>query len=55
MLINLIAAGFAGITTPLVLNRLGVDPAVASTVVLTAITDVVGFVAFLGLAALVLL
>lgn len=55
MLINLVAAGFAGITTPLLLSRLGVDPAVASTVVLTAITDVVGFVAFLGLAALVLL
>ncbi|MFT5182003.1 MAG: magnesium transporter, partial [Alphaproteobacteria bacterium] len=35
MLINLIAAGFAGITTPLVLNRFGIDPAVASTVVLT--------------------
>ena len=55
MIINLIAAGFSGITTPLVLTRLRVDPAIASTVVLTAITDIVGFVAFLGLAALVLL
>ncbi|NNE83509.1 MAG: magnesium transporter, partial [Alphaproteobacteria bacterium] len=55
MIINLIAAGFAGIATPLVLDRLGVDPAIASTVVLTGVTDVVGFVAFLGLAALVLL
>lgn len=55
MMINLIAAGFVGIATPIVFDRLGVDPAVASTVVLTAITDVVGFVAFLGLAALVLL
>jgi magnesium transporter len=55
MIINLVAAGFAGIATPLVLDRLGVDPAIASTVVLTGVTDVVGFVAFLGLAALVLL
>ncbi len=55
MMINLSAAGFVGIATPLVLERLGADPAVASTVVLTAITDVVGFVAFLGLAAFVLL
>jgi magnesium transporter len=55
MIINLIAAGFSGIVTPIVLERLGIDPAVASTVVLTAITDVVGFLAFLGLAALVLL
>ncbi|MFB3102111.1 MAG: magnesium transporter, partial [Alphaproteobacteria bacterium] len=55
MIINLAAAGFVGIATPIVLDRLDIDPAVASTVVLTAITDVVGFVAFLGLAALVLL
>ncbi len=55
MIINLVAAGFVGIATPIVLDRLGIDPAVASTVVLTAITDVVGFLAFLGLAALVLL
>jgi len=55
MIVNLIAAGFVGIATPILLDRIGVDPAVASTVVLTAITDVVGFVAFLGLAALVLL
>ena len=55
MIINLIAAGFAGIATPIVLDRMKIDPAIASTVVLTGITDVVGFVAFLGLAALVLL
>lgn len=55
MIINLIAAGLVGIVTPILLERLGIDPAVASTVVLTAITDVVGFVAFLGLAALILL
>ena len=55
MMINLVAAGFVGISIPIVLERFGVDPAVASTVILTAVTDVVGFVAFLGLAALVLL
>lgn len=55
MIINLIAAGFVGIATPIMLERFGIDPAVASTVALTTITDVVGFVAFLGLAALVLL
>ncbi len=55
MIINLVAAGFVGIMTPIVLERLRIDPAVASTVVLTTITDIVGFVAFLGLAALVLL
>ncbi len=55
MIINLVAAGFVDIATPMVLERFGIDPAVASTVALTTITDVVGFVAFLGLAALVLL
>jgi magnesium transporter len=40
---------------PLVLDRLEIDPAVASGVVLTTVTDVVGFLSFLGLAALVLL
>lgn len=52
MVINLIAAGFFGIIIPLVLNRLGSDPAVSSTVFLTTVTDVIGFLAFLGLAAL---
>ena len=55
MIINMVVAGLAGTTIPLVLERAGVDPAVASGVVLTAITDVVGFFAFLGLAALILL
>lgn len=50
MLMNLIVAGLAGATLPLVLNRFGADPAVASGVFLTTVTDVVGFVAFLGLA-----
>lgn len=55
MIVNLVAAGLSGILTPIILERFGADPAIASTVVLTAITDVVGFIAFLGFAALVLL
>jgi magnesium transporter len=55
MVFNLIIAGFAGVTIPLALERLRIDPAVGSAVVLTTITDVVGFVSFLGLAAIVLL
>jgi magnesium transporter len=55
MVFNLLVAGFAGVTVPVVLDRLRIDPAVGSAVILTTITDVVGFVSFLGLAALVLL
>ncbi|MGB0555214.1 MAG: magnesium transporter, partial [Alphaproteobacteria bacterium] len=55
MFINLLLAGVAGTVIPLALDRWGVDPAVGSSVVLTTITDVVGFFAFLGLAAWILL
>jgi magnesium transporter len=55
MIVNLLIAGFAGVTIPIVLQKMNIDPAVASAVVLTTITDVVGFMAFLGLAVLVLL
>ncbi|MCG8695267.1 MAG: magnesium transporter [Minwuiales bacterium] len=55
MVINMLAAGVAGIAVPLALERLDIDPAVASSVFVTTITDVIGFFAFLGLAALVLL
>ncbi len=55
MLINLLAAGFFGAVIPLVLKGLGIDPAVGSTVLLTTVTDVVGFFSFLGLATLILL
>ena len=55
MVINLIVAGFVGVSAPLVLDRMGVDPAVASSVVVTATTDVVGFFTFLGLAAWIFL
>lgn len=51
MVINMFAAGLSGILIPLGLDKLGVDPAVASTAFVTTITDVVGFFAFLGLAA----
>jgi len=55
MLINLLAAGFFGATIPLILKGLGIDPAVGSTVLLTTVTDVVGFFSFLGLATIILL
>ena len=51
MIINLLAAALAGIMIPLTLDWLGIDPAVASGVFVTTVTDVVGFFAFLGLAA----
>lgn len=55
MVLNLLVAGFAGAMIPLGLDRVGQDPAIASTVFLTTITDVVGFFVFLGLATWVLL
>jgi magnesium transporter len=55
MVINLLMAGLAGTLVPLTLDRLGIDPAIASAVVLTTVTDVIGFLAFLGLATMVLL
>ena len=55
MVINLIAAALAGVLIPLILKRMAIDPALAGGVVLTTVTDVIGFLAFLGLATLVLL
>lgn len=52
MIINMIVAGTAGILIPLALDRLKADPAIASAVFVTTITDVVGFFAFLGIAGL---
>ena len=52
MVVNLLAAALAGIFIPLGLTRMGFDPAVASTVFVTTVTDVVGFFSFLGLASL---
>jgi len=54
MVINLLAAGFFGAVIPLFLKKIGSDPAVGSSVLLTTVTDVVGFFAFLGLAKLML-
>lgn len=51
MVLNLIVAGFSGAAIPVLLDRLGLDPAVSSSVFLTTVTDVIGFFAFLGLAA----
>ncbi len=55
MIVNLVVASLAGTLIPLVLERQGIDPAVASSVLLTTITDVVGFFVFLGLAAIILI
>ncbi len=55
MVCNLFAAALAGTLIPIGLRKFGVDPAVSSTVFLTTVTDVVGFLAFLGLATLFLL
>ena len=52
MIVNFLVAALAGILIPLTLNHLGIDPAVASGVFVTTVTDVVGFFAFLGLATL---
>ncbi|WP_294952359.1 magnesium transporter [Sulfurovum sp.] len=55
MIINLLSAGFFGSVIPLLLKKFGVDPAIGSTVILTTVTDIVGFFAFLGLATIILL
>jgi len=55
MIINLLSAGFFGSMVPLLLKRLDIDPAIGSTVILTTVTDVVGFLSFLGLATIILL
>ena len=55
MILNLFMAGFFGAVIPLMLKVLGIDPAIGSTVILTTVTDVVGFFSFLGLAKYILL
>ena len=55
VIINLLMAALAGATIPMVLRALGADPALGGSVLLTTVTDVVGFMAFLGLATLFLL
>jgi magnesium transporter len=55
MVINLVVAGLAGTVIPVALEKLGIDPALASGAFVTTVTDVVGFFAFLRLAAVMLL
>jgi magnesium transporter len=55
MICNLVAAALAGTLIPIGLEKMGVDPAVSSTVFLTTVTDVIGFLSFLGLATIFLL
>lgn len=55
MIINLVIAGLAGVLVPVVLDKLKIDPALASGAFVTTVTDVVGFFAFLGLATVILL
>lgn len=54
MIVNLVVAALAGILIPISLDRMGIDPAVASSVFVTTVTDVIGFFAFLGFATLLL-
>ena len=54
MLMNMTAAGLAGVTIPLFLKRINIDPALAGSVILTTITDVIGIFAFLGTATVLL-
>lgn len=55
MMINLVAAGLSGALIPLTLQRMNIDPALASGTILTTVTDVIGFLSFLGLATIFLL
>jgi magnesium transporter len=55
LLVNLVVAALSGVLIPVLLDKLGVDPALAGGVLLTTVTDVVGFLTFLGLATLLLL
>ena len=55
MIINLLSSVFAGVFVPIILRKLNQDPAIAGSVIVTTVTDVVGFVSFLGLATIFLL
>ena len=54
MILNLLIAALAGVLIPVILRKMGVDPALAGGVVLTTVTDVAGFMLFLGLATIFL-
>ena len=53
--LNIVAAAFAGVFVPVILDKLKIDPALSGSVILTTVTDIVGFVAFLGLGTMLLL
>lgn len=55
LVINLIVAAFAGVAIPLIMRRVGSDPALGGSVLLTTVTDIIGFLVFLGLATAFLL
>jgi len=55
LILNLIAASISGVAVPLTLKKMGLDPALSGAVVLTTVTDIVGFLSFLGLASIFLL
>lgn len=55
ILLNLLTAAASGVMIPALLNRLNIDPALSGAVILTTVTDIVGFVVFLGLGSLLLL
>lgn len=55
ILANIVAAAFSGVIIPVILDKLKLDPALSGAVILTTVTDIVGFVAFLGLGTLLLL
>ena len=55
IVINLVIAAFSGVVIPLVMRKINIDPALAGSVVLTTITDIVGLAAFLGLATIFLI
>jgi len=55
MMMNLIAAGLSGVMIPLMLKRMNIDPALAGSVILTTVTDIVGIFAFLGSATWLLI
>jgi magnesium transporter len=52
MIVNLAVAGLAGAAIPIVMKKFGLDPAQSSNIILTTVTDIVGFFAFLGIAVI---
>ena len=52
MVVNLVCAGLSGASIPLIMKKLGIDPAQSSSIILTTVTDVIGFLAFLGFAVI---